>query len=86
MMKIGINQKNRRMRMSEFSESHKIRLGSFEKGGKKFATIDIPLYDNKNGETFYFSFGKQKARRIIEYIDEIEDWVNQGDETKEMPF
>ena len=72
--------------MSEFSDTHKVREGSFSMGGKTFKTLDIPLYDDKEGETFYFSFGKQKAKRILEYIDEIEDWVNRGDETKDMPF
>jgi hypothetical protein len=55
-----------------------------------FPTIGIPTGTNKNGETYYFTFGKGKARAILEHIDEIRAFVD-GEQpasksTEDAPF
>ena len=51
--------------------------GSFEKDGKVFPTITL----RKDGETvegknkYGFSFGLGKARLIVQYIEEIKQFV-----------
>ncbi len=50
-----------------------IKIGSFEKNGKKYSTIE--LSEEKQGQ-FRFSFGLAKAKLILKHMDEIEKFVS----------
>ena len=48
-----------------------VKVGSFQKDGKAFPTIEL-----RNGtEKFGFTFGLSKARLIVENFDEIRQFV-----------
>jgi len=36
--------------------------------------------NSKTGEEYWFSFGLQKAKAILEHVDEIENWVIKQEE------
>ena len=54
-----------------FKESHDVKEDEYK--GK--ATIGIPITESKDGEVFYMTFGLKKAQRIVEYIEEITEWI-----------
>ena len=47
------------------------KLGSFEKNGKSYATLELADQTNK----YRFNFGLTKARLILNHIEEIEKFV-----------
>ena len=53
---------------------HEVKFDEYK--GK--ATISIPCGENsKTGEVFYFTFGLVKAKKIIEHMSDIEDFIIQ---------
>jgi len=42
---------------------------------KGFPVLVLPLPPDRSGKQYDFSFGIQKARAILEYIEEIKDFV-----------
>ena len=41
-------------------------------------TLSLPIGENsKTGEVFYFTFGLVKAKKIIEHMSDIEDFIIQ---------
>ncbi len=48
------------------------KLGTFEKNGKSYATIELSDLSNK----YRFNFGVTKAKLILNHIDEIEKFVD----------
>lgn len=48
------------------------QAGTFEKDGKKFATLE--LAENETGK-YRFSFGVSKARLIVAHIEDIKKFV-----------
>lgn len=49
-----------------------VKIGSFEKDGKSFPTIELRKGDS---EKYGFAFGLSKARLILEHFDEIRQFV-----------
>jgi hypothetical protein len=62
--------------MLSFKDSHDVQYGEY----KNSPTIGIPIAENKDGEVFYMSMGVKKAKKVLEYIDDIERFViaNEG--------
>ena len=57
-----------------------VKIGSFEKDGKNFPTIELRA-DSEKG--FGFTFGLGKARLILDNLDEIKRFVeSEGKEAK----
>ena len=41
------------------------------------ATLSLPVGESRDGEVFYFTFGLSKAKKIIEHMSDIEDFIIQ---------
>lgn len=61
--------------MSEFSKTHEIEESEY----KGHPTISIPISEDQNGKVFYMSMGLKKAKRILEYADEIRAWIKRAE-------
>lgn len=61
---------------NRFKESHDVQESEF----KGRPTIGIPVSESKDGEIYYMTFGLKKAQKIVEYIEEIEEWVIRQEE------
>ena len=51
-----------------------VKIGSFEKDGKSFPTIELKADSAKEG-AFGFTFGMGKAKLIVQHIEAIKKFV-----------
>lgn len=57
--------------MSDFTKTHDLEESEY----KGHPTIGIPISEDQAGKVFYMTVGLKKAKRILEYVEEIEAWV-----------
>jgi hypothetical protein len=62
--------------MPNFKDTHGVQESEY----KGHPTLMIPVGESREGEVYHMTIGLKKAKRLLEYIDEIEACVIKMDE------